>query len=316
MPATKILIDCDPGHDDAVAILYAARRLDVVGLTTVHGNNTLESTTRNALAVLELAGLDIPVAIGSPVPLEQPPQPIARVHGETGLDGATLPVPTRRPVDVHAVDFIIDTASRLRGELVLAVIGPQTNVALALRREPRLARWLREITIMGGSTQRGNITPAAEFNVHCDPEAAAVVLASGVPIRMVGLDVTQRTGLDERDLARLRASGRKVAGTVADLIGFYLARQRERRGAGVVAPMHDTCAIVPYVDESLLTTVDARVEVELAGTHTRGMTVCDLRHPGHVRDPAPATPANARVAIASDARRLVDDVLAALIEYA
>ena len=316
MPATKLLIDCDPGHDDAVAILYAARRLDVVGLTTVHGNNTLESTTRNALAVLELAGLDIPVAVGVPEPLVQRRRAIASVHGATGLDGATLPTATRKPVDAHAVDFIIETASRLRGELVLAAIGPQTNVAMALRREPRLAGWLREITIMGGSTQRGNITPAAEFNVHCDPEAAAVVFGCGAPIRMVGLDVTQRTGLDEHDLARLKASGRRVAGTVADLIGFYLARQRERRGAGAVAPMHDTCAIVPYVDDTLLATVDARVEVELAGTHTRGMTVCDLRHPGHMRDPVPSEPANARVAIASDARRLVDDVLAALLEYA
>lgn len=315
MSLPKLLIDCDPGHDDAVAILYAARRLDVVGITTVHGNNTLANTTRNALALLELAGLTIPVAAGCAEPLVGPRQASAPVHGATGLDGAELPPPTRRPLDVHAVDFIIETASRLRGELVLAVIGPETNVALALKREPRLATWLREITIMGGSTTRGNVTPAAEFNIHCDPEAAAIVFGCGAPIRMVGLDVTRRTGLDEADIARLKGSGRRVAAVVADLIAFYLARQRERRGAGVVAPMHDVCAVVGLVDPTLLTTVEARVEVELAGRYTRGMTVCDLRPPGLMRDGPGTGPANARVAVEADSRRLIDAVVTALLEH-
>src|SRR5215831_5678522 len=240
------MIDCDPGHDDAVAILFAARHLDLVGVTTVHGNNTVGNTTRNALAIMELAGIDVPLAMGCAGPLAQRRVGVAPVHGHGGLDGAELPEPKRQPVGAHAVDFIIDMASRHRGELVLATIGPETNVALALRREPRLAVWLREITVMGGSTGAGNITPTAEFNIYCDPEAAWAVFNSGVPIRMVGLNVTRATGFDEADIVRMMASERKVAVLVASLMQFYLARQRERHALGL-APMHDVCAIVPYV---------------------------------------------------------------------
>src|SRR3954471_19378401 len=190
----KILIDCDPGHDDAVALLFAARHLDLVAVTTVHGNNSLANTTRNALAVLELAGIDVPVAAGCAEPLVQASTQRGHIHGKTGLDGADIPAPTRRQSDRHAVDLIIESASRHRGELVVALIGPQTNFAVALRREPRLRQWVSEVTIMGGSAGFGNITPAAEFNVHCDPEAASVVFESGIPIRMVGYDITRQTG--------------------------------------------------------------------------------------------------------------------------
>src|SRR5215212_3235869 len=219
----KILIDCDPGHDDAVALLFAARHLDLVAVTTVHGNNSLANTTRNALAVMELAGIDVPVAAGCSEPLVQPSMHIGHIHGKTGLDGADIPAPTRRPIDSHAVDLIIELASRHRGELVVALIGPQTNFAVALKREPRLKQWVREVTIMGGSTGLGNITPVAEFNVHCDPEAAAIVFDSGIPIRMVGYNVTRRTGFDAGDVERLRAGGRKIAALIGDLMGFYLA---------------------------------------------------------------------------------------------
>ena len=147
---------------------------------------------------------------------------------------------------MHAVDLIIELASRHRGELVVALIGPQTNFAVALKREPRLKEWVREVTIMGGSTCLGNITPVAEFNVSCDPEAASVVFESGIPIRMVGYNVTRQTGFDAGDLARLKASGRKMASVIGDLMGFYLAGQNRVFGLSV-APMHDVCAIVPYV---------------------------------------------------------------------
>jgi inosine-uridine nucleoside N-ribohydrolase len=310
----KMLIDCDPGHDDAVAILFAARHCEVVGITTVHGNNSLENTTRNALAVLELAALDLPLAVGASDPLAQLRQASAPVHGSGGLDGAELPAPRKRPLEVHAVDFLVEMASKHRGELVLAVLGPATNVALALRREPRLKHWLREITMMGGSTDRGNITPAAEFNVHCDPEAAWAVFSSGIPVRMVGLNVTRRTGFDATDIAAMRASGRKVAGVAAELMEFYLARQRERRGA-MVAPMHDVCAIVPYADGSLVTYTDARVEVELAGRYTRGMTVCDLRPAAMPARDNWSAQANARVAIDADSRLLIDLVVQTLLAY-
>lgn len=303
----KLLIDCDPGHDDAVALLFGARHFDLVGVTTTHGNNSLVNTTRNALAILELGGIDVPLAAGFAKPLVGEPV-YAPVHGKSGLDGHDLPEPSRQPLDVHAVDFIIESARRHQGELILAVIGPQTNVAVALSREPRLKTWLREITVMGGSAAGGNVTAAAEFNIFCDPEAAAVVFGSGVPIRMVGLDVTRRTGFDEADIARLRGSGRRVAGVIADLVSFYLARQREVF-ARAVASMHDVCALVPYVDEALLETDGAIVQVECAGVHTRGATVCDVRGARRLAVPP------VRLATRSEARALIDGVIDTLLTY-
>ena len=309
MTRAKILIDCDPGHDDAMAILFAARHLDLVGITTVHGNSTVENTTRNALAILELAGIDVPLAAGCADPLAQ--KRPARTRND--FDVVELPAPARRPLDTHAVEFLIEMAHRHRGELVLAAIAPQTNIALALRREPRLKDWLREITIMGGSTGLGNVTAAAEFNIHCDPEAAWAVFHSGARIRMVGLNVTRPTVFDEADIARLKGSGRKIAGMIADLISAYLARQREWRAVDV-APMHDVCAVIPYVEDGLIEYELARVEIELAGTHTRGMTVCDLRH-GRPPVTREGLPSNALVAVDAKGRALVDRVIATLLSY-
>jgi inosine-uridine nucleoside N-ribohydrolase len=311
---TRMLIDCDPGHDDAVAILYAASHLDLVGVTTTHGNNTLANVTANALGVLALGGIDVPLAMGCATPLAGPANAIASAHGTTGLDGTTLPPATSRPIETHAVDFIIETARSMKGELVLAAIGPATNVAMALKREPRLASWLREITVMGGAAGTGNITPAAEFNTWCDPEAAAVMFACGAPIRMVGYDITGRTGANAADVARLRKGG-VVAGHIADLLDFYLGRSRALYGLDI-APLHDVCAITPYVDETLLTTQDCHVAVELHGTLTRGMTVCDRRGmPASLRAERGLPPANVRLAVDADARRLVDSVIDTLIHY-
>ena len=313
---TKILIDCDPGHDDAVALLFAARHLDLVAVTTVHGNSSVANTTRNALAILELAGIDAPVAAGCPEPLVQAPAHAHHLHGETGLDGAEIAEPTRAPIEAHAVDLIVETASRHRGELVIALIGPQTNFAVALKREPRLRRWVREVAIMGGSATFGNITPAAEFNIHCDPEAASVVFDSGIPIRMAGYNLTRRTGFGSGDVERLRASGRKVAGVIGDLMAFYLAGQNRVFGLSV-APVHDVCALVPYVASDLIRYVETSVKVELAGTYTRGMTVCDLRgvRPGAAPGIRPIEPATIKVAMEADGRKLIDLVLDAVLAY-
>src|SRR3954452_11833595 len=314
---TKILIDCDPGHDDAVALLFAARHLDLVAVTTVHGNTSLANTTRNALAILELAGIDVPVAAGCSEPLVQGPGHAGHIHGKTGLDGADIPAPTRRQIDSHAVDLIIELASRHRGELVVALIGPETNFGVALKREPRLRQWVREVTIMGGSTGLGNITPVAEFNIHSDPEAASVVVDSGIPIRMVGYNVPRRTGFDAGDVERLRASGRKVAALIGDLMGFYLAGQNRVFGLSV-APIHDVCAVVPYVAPELIRYVETSVKVELAGVYTRGMTVCDLRGlrpdaPAYIR---PAEAATTKVALEADSRPLVDLVIDSVLGFA
>jgi inosine-uridine nucleoside N-ribohydrolase len=316
MAKTKILIDCDPGHDDAVALLFAARHLDLVAVTTVHGNNSLANTTRNALAILELAGIDVPLAAGCAEPLVQQPAPLVAIHGRSGLDGADIPAPTRRPIERHAVDLIVETAARHRGELVVALIGPQTNFAVALRREPRLKEWVREVTIMGGSAGIGNKTPVAEFNIYSDPEAAAVVFASGLPIRMVGYDITRRTGFDADDLARLKAGGRKIAALIGDLMGFYLAGQNRAFGLSV-APMHDVCAIIPHVAPELIRYVETSVTVELTGTYTRGMTVCDLRgvRPGAVAGIAPAGPATVKIAVEADRRAVVDRVIDTVLSF-
>ncbi|MFI5012365.1 MAG: nucleoside hydrolase [Hyphomicrobiales bacterium] len=312
----KILIDCDPGHDDAVAILFAAHHLDLVGVTTVHGNSPLKNTTRNALAVLELAGLDIPVAAGAAAPLARLEEVRHTLHGKSGLDGADIVAPKTRAVAAHAVDFIIEQAARHKGELIVAITGPQTNIALALKREPKLAKWVREFTIMGGSTTTGNVTPAAEFNIYCDPEAASVVFESGVPCRMVGYNVTRTTGFDKGDIDKLRKSRKRVAGVMADLMAFYLARQHDAYKL-TIAPMHDVCAIVPYVDESLIRYVETSVRIELNGTHTRGMTVCDMRNLqlGHRKIMRGYHEPNAKVAVEARSRPLIDLVIDGLLSY-
>ena len=315
MSKRKILIDCDPGHDDAVAILYAARHLDLVGITTVHGNNTVENTTRNALAILELAGLDVPLASwAAPSRWRNAGSRAAAVHGKGGLDGADLPEPKRRPVDMHAVDFIIDMAARHRGDLVLATIGPETNVALALRREPRLRDWLQEITVMGGSTGPGNITPAAEFNIYCDPEAAWAVFNSGIPIRMVGLNVTRRTGFDQADIDRMKASGRKVA-----CIGRRSHGVLSRAPARAARPRRGADAR-RVRDRSLRRCNFARV---CAHPGRRGAQ----RHPHARHDAVRSAPcalvgcptigpaANARVAVDAKSRALIERVIDTLLAY-
>jgi inosine-uridine nucleoside N-ribohydrolase len=312
----KILIDCDPGHDDLVAILFAARHLDLVGVTTVHGNNTLGNTTRNGLIALELGGLDIPLAAGCAEPLVQPSVGVASGHGKSGLDGADLPEPIRKPIDTHAVDFIIAMAERHKEELVLATIGPETNIAMAIKREPRLRGWIREITIMGGSTTTGNFSPAAEFNISADVEAAAAVFESGIPLRMVGYNITRRTGFGEGDIARMRASGRRAAAAIAGLMQFYLERQRQMYRL-TVAPMHDVCAIVPYVYPDLVSFLHTSARIETAGTYTRGMTVCDLRHPSGSAETTlrNRTEPNALVAVDANSPALIAAVLDTLLTY-
>jgi len=314
MARTKMLIDCDPGHDDAVAILYAARHCDLLGVTTIHGNNSLDNVTRNALSVLTLGGLQVPLAKGCAEPIAGPRSQPANAHGKTGLDGTDLPEPDRSPINQHAVDFLIDTARQHQDELVLAVVGPATNVAMAIKREPRFAGWLREITVMGGTAGVGNITPVAEFNCWADPEASSMMYGCGAPIRMVGYDVTSRTGANEGDIGRLRTGG-NVAGHIANLLEFYLGKQRQYFGLNI-APMHDVCAVVPYVQDDMLTYRHCNVQVELNGTLTRGVTVCDLRT---LTDEGKAIrgsgDANALVARESDARRLIEHVVDTILTY-
>jgi inosine-uridine nucleoside N-ribohydrolase len=313
---TRLLIDCDPGHDDAVAILYAARHLDVVGITTVFGNQTVELTTLNALRVLALAGLDIPVAKGCGRPFVGDAPLAPDTHGASGLDGVALPEPARGPEDIHAVEFILRLARRHRGELCVAITGAHSNVALALRLEPQLAGWLKLITIMGGTAGVGNLRPQACVNILSDPEAAHVVFTSGVPITWIGYETTRTVLMTEPDIARLRAGG-KVARAVADIAAYYRERQLAVYGIDG-APMHDSCAIIPLVRPDLITYESVPIAIELAAGLARGMTIIDqrpIRPEAELRSIQRKAAPNAAMAVEVSRRAIIDDIVATMLAY-
>jgi inosine-uridine nucleoside N-ribohydrolase len=268
---TPIVIDCDPGHDDAIALLLAlsSPEVELRGVTTVAGNQTLDKTTRNALKVLELAGRgDVPVAAGADRPLRRALRTAPNVHGESGLDGPDLPEPSIEPVAAHAADFL---AELLEPGVVLVPTGPLTNVALLLERHPQVE--LDRIVWMGGAIAEGNTTPAAEFNAFVDPEAAAAVFASGIPITMIGLDITHRALFTREHAERLRPAG--AAGrAVAELADFFLRFHKERYGFEG-SPIHDAMAVAQVIDPSLVKTVHCNVEIETASQYCDGRTVVD-----------------------------------------
>ena len=269
--STPILLDCDPGHDDAIALLLACAspEVELRGVTTVAGNQTLEKTTANAIRVLELAGRgEVPVAAGSPRPLVRGRVVAANVHGETGLDGPDLPPPQGSPVEAHAVDFL---AEHLDGAVLVAT-GPLTNVALLLARYPD-ARPER-IVLMGGAIAEGNVTPAAEFNVWADPEAAARVFGSGLDVTMVGLDVTHRALLTGAHAERLRGSG-GIGNVVTELLDFYGVFHRRVYGFDG-SPVHDAVALAHVIDPSLLRVERLNVRVDCESELCRGRTVVDV----------------------------------------
>ncbi|GAA3676481.1 nucleoside hydrolase [Nonomuraea antimicrobica] len=271
----KVLIDCDPGIDDALALALAAGSpdaLDVVGVTTVGGNVDLPLTTANALALREFLRMgDVPVTPGSAGALLRHTVRATQVHGTTGLGDVVLPAPRLGPSEGHAVDFIVDTLRAAPGEITLVAVGPLTNVALAVRREPRVVEWARDLVIMGGSYTRGNRTPAAEFNMLADPEAAAIVFEAGWTVTMLGLDVTLSALVTTEVLERMRPLGR-LADLLVPAAQFYGVVTAEGGPA-----IHDACAVAYVLDPGLFTCVPAVVNVETTGEFTRGMTVTDFR---------------------------------------
>jgi inosine-uridine nucleoside N-ribohydrolase len=271
--AVPILIDCDPGHDDAMAIMLAlaSPEVELVGITTVAGNQTLDKTTRNALKVLELVErTDVPVAAGADTPLVRKLVTASHVHGDSGLDGPDLPEPTTRPVGAHAADFLAD---RIERGVVLVPTGPLTNVALLLERHPDVAGRLERVVWMGGAIAEGNITPAAEFNAFVDPEAAARVFASGIDLTMIGLDVTHKALFTREHAERLRPAGR-TGRAVAELADFFLGFHARRYGFDG-SPIHDALAVAYVIDPSLVETVHTNVEIETASQFCDGRTVVD-----------------------------------------
>jgi len=266
-----VLLDCDPGHDDAIALLLAlgSDELELGGVTTVAGNQTLEKTTANAIRVLELAGrAEIPVASGAGRPLVRDPRVAADVHGETGLDGPDLPPPQAEPSPEHAVDFL---AERVAGATLIAT-GPLTNVALLLARYPEAKP--ERIVLMGGAIAEGNVTPAAEFNIWADPEAAARVFESGLDVTMVGLDVTHKALMTRAHAEALRRAGR-AGRTVAELFDFFSVFHREVYGFDG-APIHDAVAVAQVIRPGLLELRHVHVAVDTESSLCRGRTVVDV----------------------------------------
>ena len=306
---TPVLMDVDTGIDDAIALLLAARSpaIDLVGVGTVLGNVDVATATRNTLRVLEVAAADTPVAAGADRHLLEPDRDARWVHGDDGLGDTAQPDPSRAPSGEHAVDQLLRLSHDHAGALVVVAVGPLTNLALALRRDPTLTGRLARIVVMGGSAQAGgNRGPWAEANIASDPEAAAIVFAADVPRTMIGLDVTSRLTLDDDDVARLAASPDPVAAFAARILPFYIdfyaGIHGERRCA-----VHDALAVAVVIDPTLVTAHRLPVTVETAGTHTRGMTVVDVR-------PRPATDvAMTDVALDVDVARARDELLTRLL---
>ena len=270
-----VILDCDPGHDDAIALLLAlsSPELELLGVTTTYGNQTLEKTTANALRVLELVGRgDVPVAAGADRPLRREPAMAAHVHGESGLDGPVLPEASRSATTTDVVGFLADRIGSAREPVAIVAIGPLTNVARYLGAHG--ADGIARVVLMGGAIAEGNYTPAAEFNIWCDPEAAAAVFESGLDVTMIGLDVTHKALLGPAVEQRLRSAGR-VGGFVADLNVFFTRYHRETYGWDG-APIHDAVAVAHVVRPDLVETRHRNVQVELESELCRGRTVVDL----------------------------------------
>jgi inosine-uridine nucleoside N-ribohydrolase len=302
--AIPILLDCDPGHDDAVAILLAAGHdgVDLLAITTVAGNCALELATLNARRVAALAGLEgVPIAAGAAGPLHGELVTAPDIHGTTGLDGYELRT-GEAPLDPRsAIELMSDTLEAAPAPVTFVPTGPLTNVAQLLTERPDLHGRIREIVLMGGSTGRGNTTPAAEFNIFVDPEAAAIVFESGLPVTMIGLNLTHQARATREVLERVQALPGGPARALEGWMSFF-GSTYERVHGEFAPPVHDPCTVALLIDPSLMTTVDTFVAVETEGRWTRGATVVDLN--GRLGQPA-----NARVALELDAPRFWELVL-------
>ncbi|MBL0635223.1 pyrimidine-specific ribonucleoside hydrolase RihA [Aeromonas dhakensis] len=300
--ALPVILDCDPGHDDAIALILAlaSPELKVLAVTTSAGNQTPDKTLNNALRILTLLGRDdIPVAAGAPKPLARDLIIADNVHGESGLDGPKLPDPAFAPVAMTALELMAKCLRESPEPVTLVPTGPLTNIALLLAAHPELKSKIARIVLMGGAAGAGNWTPAAEFNIYVDPEAADMVFKSGLPITMCGLDVTHEAQVMDEDIERVRAITNPVAQCVAGLLDFFMIYHRDPKWGFAGAPLHDPCTIAWLLAPALFHGVECRVDIETGGTHTSGMTVVD-------RYGLTGKPANALVLLGLDRAGFID----------
>lgn len=281
MPSA-IILDCDPGHDDAIALLLAHGNpeIELLAVTTVHGNQSIEKVTRNALSVARIAGITgVPFAQGAHRPLVREPEIGESIHGESGLDGPVLPKPTLELDHRHAVRLIVDTIMAAEpGTVTLVPTGALTNIALAVRLEPRIVGRVKEVVLMGGGCHVGNWSAAAEFNIVIDPEAAHIVFSEPWKLTMVGLDLTHQALATPAVAAAIAAVGTGPARFVGELLEFFGSTYLEAQGF-THPPVHDPCAVALVIDPSVIDVVRVPLSIELTGTHTLGMTVADFRSP-------------------------------------
>jgi len=296
----QVLIDCDPGIDDAIALVTAAEYTEILGITTVAGNVSLESTTRNALALCDLLGLDVPVHAGAAHSLRGQVVTAEEVHGDAGLGTLTLPTPKNDIASDNAATYIIESVAHHK-KLHLVALGPLTNIAEAIAREPNIVNQITDLTIMGGSAHGiGNVTAAAEFNIFADPEAASIVFSSGVRLNMIGLNLTHQVQMGLSESKRLTRHNSVISRTVAELLLSYQSLIHSGNLAKTV-PMHDPCAILAVSHPEFFTLSDRNVNVETAGSYTRGLTLVDER-----RVPAKS---NCRVGYEANSNQLIKLIL-------
>ncbi|WOE67837.1 pyrimidine-specific ribonucleoside hydrolase RihA [Aeromonas allosaccharophila] len=300
--AQPVILDCDPGHDDAIALILAlaSPELKVLAVTTSAGNQTPDKTLNNALRILTLLGRDdIPVAAGAPKPLARELIIADNVHGESGLDGPKLPDPAFAPQAMTGIELMAKCLRESPEPVTLVPTGPLTNIALLLAAHPELKPKIARIVLMGGAAGAGNWTPAAEFNIYVDPEAADMVFKSGIPITMCGLDVTHEAQVMDEDIERVRAIINPVAQCVAGLLDFFMIYHRDPKWGFAGAPLHDPCTIAWLLNPALFHGVECRVDIETRGEHTVGMTVVD-------RYGLSGKPANALVLLGLDRAGFID----------
>ena len=272
----KIILDCDPGHDDAVAIMLAAKspKIDLLGITVVAGNQTLDNTQRNALNVVQCLDINVPVYAGCGQPMIREKITAGDIHGETGLDGPVFEPLTRKLEPEHAVNFIIRTIMESDEPITMVTTGPMTNLGMAIRMEPRIVEKIERIVLMGGAYTNGNMTPAAEFNILADGDAAYVCFTAGRPITMVGLDVTRKALCYPQIVERMGKIGNKASKLFVDLMGHFCRTQKEIFG-WEGGPLHDPITIAYLIDPSVLTTKPMFAEIDIRSTQSYGRTNCD-----------------------------------------